>query len=82
MTKRARVRAARAITMAMRVAGEEEGKGGKAMALATRVVGKWTATATKRAMTTKTREVGKKEGNGKGGKSNGDGKEDGNGKQR
>jgi hypothetical protein len=35
----------------------------------------------KNEMATKTREAGKKEGNGKGGKRNGDGKEDGNGKQ-
>jgi hypothetical protein len=34
-----------------------------------------------RAMAMKTREVGKEEGNGKGGKSNGDGKEEGNGKE-
>ncbi len=35
---------------AMRVAGDNEGKGGKAMAMATKIAGKWTATATKRAM--------------------------------
>jgi hypothetical protein len=33
-----------------RVAGKEEGKGGKAMALATRVAGEQMATATKKAM--------------------------------
>jgi hypothetical protein len=38
--KRARARAARAIMTAMRVAGEEEGKGGKAV----RVAGEPTAT--------------------------------------
>ncbi len=66
--------------MAKRVAGVEEGKGGKAMVMATRVVGKWTAIATTKAMVTKTKEVGEEEGNDKGGKSNGDGEEDGNGK--
>ncbi len=65
--------------MAMRVAGKEEGKGSKAMALAKRVGGKWLATATKRAMATMTWEVGEEEGNCKDGKSNGDGKEDGDG---
>jgi hypothetical protein len=65
----------------MRVAGNEEDKGSKAMAMALRVVGKQTATATKRVMATKTRETSKEEGNGKGGNSNDDGKEDGNGEQ-
>jgi hypothetical protein len=74
VTKRARERVARAITIEMRVVGKEENKGGKAMALATRVAGEWTATATKRTMAMKTREVGKEEGNGKGGKSNGNSK--------
>ncbi len=36
--------------MAMRVAGNEEGKGGKAMAMVSRVTGKRAAMATKRAM--------------------------------
>ncbi len=65
----------------MRFARKEEGEGSKAMAMATRVAGKLTATATKRVMATKTREAGKEEGNGTGGKSNGDGKEDGNGER-
>ncbi len=39
----------------MRVAGNKEGKGGKAMVMATRVVHKRTAMATKRVMATKTR---------------------------
>ena len=68
--------------MVMRVAGDKEGKGGKAMVMATRVAGKQMATATKRAMARKTRQVDEDEGNGKGSKSNGDGKEDGNSKQR
>jgi hypothetical protein len=68
--------------MAMRVVGKEEGKGGKALALATRVAGEQTATATKRVMATKTREAGKEEGTGKGGKRDGNNKEDGNGKQQ
>jgi hypothetical protein len=68
--------------MAMRVLGEEEGKGGKAMAMATRAAGELTATLMKSAVATKTREVGKEEGIGRGGKSNSDGKEDGNCKQR
>ncbi len=69
----------------MRVAGKEEGKGNKAMALATRVAGEQTSTATERAIVMKTREAGKEEGTGKvgkGGKSNGDGKEVVNGKQQ
>ncbi len=66
----------------MRVGGEEDGKGGKAMALVTRVAGEQMATAVKRAIATKMREAGKEEGNGKGGKSNGNGKEDSDGKQQ
>jgi hypothetical protein len=34
----------------MRVAGDQEGEDGKAMAMATRMAGKWTVTARKRAM--------------------------------
>jgi hypothetical protein len=51
------------------------------MAMATMVAGKQMEAARKRAMATKTREVGEEEGNGKGGKSNGNGKEEGNGKE-
>jgi hypothetical protein len=80
--KRARARAARAITMVMRVAGEKEGDSSKAMALAARVAGKQTATAVKGVMTMKMTEAGKEEGNGNCGKSNGDGKEDDNGDQQ
>jgi hypothetical protein len=68
--------------MVMRVAGDEEGKGGKAMAMATRVAGERTAMLTKSAMATKTREVSNEKGISRGGKSSGNGKEDGNGKQR
>ncbi len=39
MTKRERVRAARAMATAMRVVANEVGKGNKAMAMATRIVG-------------------------------------------
>jgi hypothetical protein len=67
--------------MAMRVVGIEDGKGGKAMAMATRVVGKWMAAATTRAMVMKIKGAGEEEGNGKGGKGNGDGKEEGNGER-
>ncbi len=46
-----------------RVAGDEEDKGGKAMAMAiamaTRIAGKWTAMATKGAMAMVTRVAGK-----------------------
>jgi hypothetical protein len=59
MTKRERARAARAIAMAMRVVGDKEGKGDKAMAKATRIASEWTATATKRAMVTATRVADK-----------------------
>ncbi len=70
------------MVMAMRVAGGKEGKGGKAMATATRVTGKQTVRATKRAMATKTREAGKEDGNGTGGKSDGNVKVEGDGKQQ
>jgi hypothetical protein len=67
---------------AMSVTGKEEGEGSKGISMVTRVVGKRMATATKRAMATKTRETGKEEGTDKGSKSNGNGKEDdGYGKQ-
>ncbi len=58
--------------------GNKDGKGRKAMAMATRMVGEQMATATKREIAKKTREVGKEERNGKGGKSNVNSKEDGN----
>jgi hypothetical protein len=67
----------RAVTVtatAMRMAGDKEGKGGKAMAMAGMVAGKRMEMTMKRAMATKTREAGKEEGNGKGSKSNGDDK--------
>jgi hypothetical protein len=67
--------------MVMRVAGNEEGKGGKAMGMATRVAGEQMAMLTKSAMATKTREVGNEEGIGRGGKSSGDGEEDGDGER-
>jgi hypothetical protein len=50
MTKRERARAARAMATAMRVVGNEEGKGNKAIAMATRIEGEWTATVTNRVM--------------------------------
>jgi hypothetical protein len=62
---------------AMRVVGNKEGEGSKAIAMATRVEGKCVGTAMKRAMATTTREAGKEEGNGKDDKSNDNGKEDG-----
>jgi hypothetical protein len=68
--------------MVMRVAGKEEGQGGKAMAMATRVAGERMTMLTKSAVATKTREVGKEEGIVRGGKCNGNGEEDGNCKQR
>jgi hypothetical protein len=69
------------MAMAKRVVGDKEGKVGKAMAMATRMVGERTAMAMKRAMSMATREAGKEEGNGKGDTSNGNGKEDGNGER-
>ncbi len=45
--------------MAMRVAGDKEGKGNKVMAMATMIMSEWTATATKRAMMTATRVADK-----------------------
>jgi hypothetical protein len=41
VTKRERARAAWAMVKVMRVAGDEEGEDGKAMAMATRMAGKW-----------------------------------------
>jgi hypothetical protein len=79
---RARARATRAMVTAMRLAGDKEGKGGKGMAMATRVAGKRTATTTKRVIAMAARKAGEEEGNGKGNKSNGNGEEDGNGKQQ
>jgi hypothetical protein len=70
------------MAMVMRVASNEEGEGGKAMAMATRVAGEQTAILTKSVMATKTREVSNEKGIGRGGKSSGDGKEDGDGKRR
>ncbi len=58
MMKRERARAARAMATAMRVAGDNEGKGNKAMVMGTRIAGEWTATATKRAMVMMTRVAG------------------------
>jgi hypothetical protein len=67
----------------MRVEGEKESEGGKAIAMATQAAGEQTATLTNRAMAMKTREAGKEEGNGKkGSKSDGNGEEDGDGKQQ
>jgi hypothetical protein len=43
----------------VRVAGDEEGEGTMAMAMATRMVGEWSAMAMKRAMAMGTRVVGK-----------------------
>ncbi len=59
MTKRERARVARAMAKVMRVAGDEEGEDGKAMAMATRIAGEWTVTAKKRAMAMETRVAGK-----------------------
>jgi hypothetical protein len=47
-----------------------------------RVAGKWMAMATMRAMVTKTKEAGEEEGDGRGGKSDGNGEEDGNSEQQ
>ncbi len=45
VTNRARARAARAMEMTMRVVGNKEGEGSKAMTMATRVAGEQMATA-------------------------------------
>ncbi len=55
MTKRERSRAAWAMVTVIRVAGEEEGEGDKAMAMATRIAGELTATVMKRVMVKATR---------------------------
>ncbi len=77
MTTRPRARTARAMVMALRVGCDKENKGGKAMATATRVTGEPAVTATRRAMATAMIEAGEEEGNGKGGKSDGDDDEEG-----
>ncbi len=59
MTKREMERAARVMVTAMRAVGDKEGKGGKGMAMATRIAGKWTATATNRVMVMVRRVAGK-----------------------
>ncbi len=43
----------------MRGVGDEEGKGSKAMAMATRMAGKWSAMVTKSLMATATKVAGK-----------------------
>ncbi len=60
MTKRERARVARATAKVMRVAGDEEGEDGKAMVMATRMAGKWTVMARKRAMAMATRVAGER----------------------
>jgi hypothetical protein len=72
------------MVMVMRVVGNKEGEGGKAMAMAmaTRVAGERTAMLMKSAMATKTREVSDEKGIGRGGRSSGNGEEDGDGEQR
>jgi hypothetical protein len=52
VTRRERVRTARAMAKVMRVAGDEEGEDGKVMAMVTRMTGEWTVTARKSAMAT------------------------------
>ncbi len=47
------------MVMAMREAGDKEGEGGKALLMATRIVGKWTVMETKRAIVTAMRVQGK-----------------------
>ncbi len=59
MTKRKKARVAMAMVKVMRVVDDEEGENGKAMAMATRMAGKWTVTARKRAMAMATKAAGK-----------------------
>jgi hypothetical protein len=66
---------------AMRMAGKEEGKGGKVMVMATRVAGEQTVILMKSTMAIKMREVCKEEGIGSGSKSNDNGEENNDGKQ-
>ncbi len=73
MTKRARARTTRAMVTAVRVIGDKENKGSKAMAIVTRVRGK------RMTMAIASKAAGKEKGNGNGDKKF-DGKEDGNGK--
>jgi hypothetical protein len=48
-----------AMVMVMRVAGDKEGKGNKAMTMGIRMVGEWTQTVMKRVMAMATRVAGK-----------------------
>jgi hypothetical protein len=57
MTKRERTRAARAMATAMRVVGDKECKGDKVMAMATRIEGERTATATNGTMVMATKRI-------------------------
>ncbi len=57
--KRERVRMARAMAKVMWVASDKEGEDSKVIAMATRMAGKWTVMARKRAMAMATRGVGK-----------------------
>jgi hypothetical protein len=66
---------------AMRVAGDEEGKGDKATTMATRMVGEWTAMVTKKAMAMATRVWASNGDGNKEGDGNGDGNK-GSGQQR
>jgi hypothetical protein len=59
VTKRKKARVAMAMVKVMRVVDDEEGENGKAMAMATRMAGKWTVTARKRAMAMATKAAGK-----------------------
>ncbi len=70
------------MTMLMMMMGEEEGKGGKVMAMATRVACKQMAMPMKGVISIKTKEAGKEEVDGKGSKRDGNGMDSGNGKQR
>jgi hypothetical protein len=56
--EKASARAARAMVTVMRVVGDKEGECSKAMVMATRIAGEYTAATTKRAMVTATRVVG------------------------
>jgi hypothetical protein len=53
--------AAMAMAAAMRVAGDKEGEGGKAMVMGTKMTGKWTATAKKRVLAMAMRVAGKQQ---------------------
>ncbi len=60
MTKREKTRGTRTMAKVIRLAGDEEGEDGKAMAMATRMADKWTVMARKWGMVMATKVAGER----------------------